>query len=104
MKPGEQAAVEAAVRAVRAVRAHRRRGSGYGSRSGSSAAEILDERLELDWVSFSSRGFELLREVSRRASGRARIEGGEPDDHAARGARYEERYSPARERLARASV
>lgn len=96
MNPREQAAVEAA---ARAVRDHRRRDSGYGSHSGSSAAEVLDARLELDWTRFDARGFELLRAVLRRANGQPELEGGDTDDHAARGASYEDRYEPARERL-----
>lgn len=97
----EQGAVDAAVAAARAA-AQR---SGHRARASRSAADVLDERLDLDWSSFDSRGYRLLREVARRRGFGPR-EPADPrwDDHAEIGGKYEDRYSPARRRLARASA
>lgn len=100
MTPSEQAAVQAA---VRAVWAHARQ-SGHRTRASRSAADVLDERLELDWSRFDSRAYKLLREVHDRVSGLSAPKGGVPDAPRDRGAKYEKRYSPARRRLARATT
>lgn len=101
MTPSEEAAVEAA---CAAVRAHRRREDGYRACAPRSAAEVLSARHDgpLDWASFDGRGYELLREVLRRVSGRTEPEGGSPGEPKDAGIKYEERYEPARRRLARA--
>lgn len=95
----EEAAVEAAVAAACATT----RRSGRGPAPGPSAAAMLEARLELDWSSFNSRAYELLREVARRRGFGVPDPAGEsPDEPKGAGIKYESRYSQARRRLARA--
>lgn len=99
MTPDEEAAVQAA---VAAAKAHEGTGVGHRPYPSYSAVDALEERLgPLDW-SIGGRGFELLREVHRRVAGGPDLTGGEPELPWKAGAKYEDRYSPARRRLSRA--
>lgn len=93
MTPAEEAAVEAAVRAVHAFEAR------DGQFRGTTAAEVLDERLDLDWSSFTGRGYRLLRDVLERIHGphRRASDRGASDRRA--GARFEDATAAARDRL-----
>lgn len=103
MGPREEAAVQAA---VKAVEAHRRRNGGHRPHASHSAADVLERRLDgLDWESFRGRGYRLLREVARRRGfGQPDSTGGKPDDHGEIGAKFEEATESARRRLSRAGA